>query len=65
MCSLNTVFDLICENPYAQVPDLYYKTLGNMDLVTSDLATSDLVILSCQEVASMFRKYKPQLKHTL
>ena len=44
MCSLNTVFDLVCENQRAQLPDRYYETLALGDLDNSAL---DLVILSC------------------
>jgi hypothetical protein len=60
MCSLNTVFDLICTNQYAQVPDRYYKTLGDMDN-----SVLDLVILNCSEVAGLYKKPAPLAKITL
>jgi hypothetical protein len=50
-CSLNTVFDLVCENHHAEVPDMYYKTIGNMSN-----AACDLVILSCEQIAGLYHK---------
>jgi hypothetical protein len=46
MCSLNTVFDLVCANHHAEVPYQYYETLGDMDN-----SALDLVILRCSEIA--------------
>ncbi len=50
-CSLNTVFDLVCANHCAEVPDRYYETLGDMDN-----SALDLVILSCSEIAGLYNK---------
>ncbi len=50
-CSLNTVFDLVCENHHAQVPDMYYKTIENLDN-----SACDLVILSCEEISGLYPK---------
>ena len=59
MCSLNTVFDLVCEDQRAQVPDQYYETLGLGDL---DNSVSDLVILSCSEIAGLYRRTDIQVR---
>ena len=51
MCSLNTIFDIICTNPYAQVPNMYYKTVGNMNN-----SAFDMTVLSCKEILRVFTK---------
>ncbi len=55
-CSLNTVFDLVCANHCAEVPDRYYETLGDMDN-----SALDLVILSCSEIAGLYNKTAIQI----
>jgi hypothetical protein len=36
-CSLNTIFDLVCANPLAEVPDTYYTAISALDGSTFDL----------------------------
>ena len=36
-CSLNTIFDIVCANPYAQVPETYYTAIGALDGSTFDM----------------------------
>ena len=49
MCSLDTVFDLVCDNRYASVPYQYYETLRLMDNTATDL-----VILSCSDIVRLY-----------
>jgi hypothetical protein len=51
-CSLNTVFNLVCENHHAEVPDMYYRTIRNMSN-----AACDLKLLSCHQIVSMYPKH--------
>jgi hypothetical protein len=49
MCSLDTVFNLICANHHSDVPDEYYETLGLMDN-----SAHDQDILRCSEIAGLY-----------
>ena len=49
MCSLDTVFDLVCANHQASVPDQYYETLRLMDNTATDLD-----ILSCSDIVRLY-----------
>ena len=49
-CSLNTIFDVICTNPHAQVPEMYYKAIS-----TIDNTTFDMDVLACQEILRVFK----------
>ena len=49
MCSVDTVFDLICANHHADMPEEYYETMRLMDN-----SASDLDILRCSEIAGLY-----------
>ncbi len=49
MCSLDMVFDLVCANHQAGVPDQYYETLRLVDNTATDLD-----ILSCSDIVRLY-----------
>jgi hypothetical protein len=49
-CSLNTIFDVICTNPHAEVPEMYYEAIS-----TIDNSIFDMDFLACQEILRLFK----------
>jgi hypothetical protein len=56
MCSIDTVFDLVCKNHHAEVPEEYYNILRLMSNCAHDQD-----ILSCSEVAGLYNRTVTQV----
>jgi hypothetical protein len=50
-CSLNTIFDIVCANPFAEVPETYYTAISALEG-----STFDWDIIPCNQLRLLVKK---------
>jgi hypothetical protein len=52
-CSLNTLFDIVCSNPQAEVPETYYMAVNTLD--SRGCTTFDLDIIPIEHIMMLWK----------
>jgi hypothetical protein len=53
-CSLNTIFDIVCANPHAEVPETYYTAIKALE--SQGCKTFDMDIIPFSQIMPLWKK---------